>query len=85
MTCRTCHEQADFQGVFSWDRKKAVNGPADLKVRRVRVRRRDSCFWLLMMTWIRPLDRQGGVFFGSGGAGLLVFDAPASSRAAFSF
>ncbi|CBJ49021.1 conserved unknown protein [Ectocarpus siliculosus] len=31
MTCRACHEQAEFQGVFSWDRKKAVNGPADLR------------------------------------------------------
>lgn len=33
MTCRQCHEQADFQGVFSWDRKKPVTGPGDLRVR----------------------------------------------------
>lgn len=33
MTCRACHQQADFQGVFAWDRKKPVNSPADLKVR----------------------------------------------------
>lgn len=33
MTCRTCRQQADFQGVFAWDRKKPVNGPADLRVR----------------------------------------------------
>lgn len=32
MTCRACHQQADFQGVFAWDRKKPVNSPADLKV-----------------------------------------------------
>lgn len=33
MTCRACHQQADFQGVFAWDRKKPVNSPADLRVR----------------------------------------------------
>ena len=32
MTCRACREQADFQGVFAWDRKKPVNGPADIRV-----------------------------------------------------
>lgn len=32
MTCRACHEQADFQGVFSWDRKKPVNGAGDIQV-----------------------------------------------------
>lgn len=35
MTCRTCRQQADFQGVFAWDRKKPVNGPADLRVRKI--------------------------------------------------
>ena len=32
MTCRSCREQADFQGVFAWDRKKPVNGPGDIRV-----------------------------------------------------
>lgn len=32
MTCRSCQEQADFQGVFAWDRKKPVNGPGDIRV-----------------------------------------------------
>lgn len=36
MTCRACHEQADFQGVFSWDRTKPVNGAADLRVSKTR-------------------------------------------------
>ncbi|CAM9853488.1 unnamed protein product, partial [Laminaria digitata] len=31
LTCRACREQADFQGVFAWDRKKPVNGPADIR------------------------------------------------------
>lgn len=34
MTCRMCHEEADFQGVFAWDHTKPVKGPSDIKASR---------------------------------------------------
>lgn len=33
MTCRACRQEAEFRGVFSWDRTKPVNGPGDVQVR----------------------------------------------------